>query len=1483
MWSVITAVLLTSLQVKGQQYVRGDTRGPIFRQKIPHQLIFSNNTGADIKCSAEGLPKPKIIWRTKEGIDVTEVNGLRYVRADGSLVFPPFSSTQYRQDVHGSLYYCAASNTVGSIRSTEVQVRGVVHQRYNPNVYDQFIIRGNTAVLRCHLPSFVREYVSVDSWLRDDGVTYTYSEEKESKFMVLLSGELLLHETDESYGTSSFHCKTRHHLTGEYSVSTTSGKIVVTEPHTSTLPRVTFNLSQLRVTQGETAQLPCVAQSYPAPTYKWMKEVRSTLNEIVEGRRIWISHGVLTIKKTKMEDSGKFVCIVKNSAGENRAETNLIVSAPLTAYIQPSMLVIDIGRQATFNCTLTGYPIHSVVWKKDEKLLSPSSRIKFPTKNILHIEAVSREDKGMYQCFVYSDQDSAQGTAELSIGDVAPYLFSTFSEKISKPTEHVTLKCSASGNPLPTLRWLLDGVPVSPSSRISVGDYVIPQGQVVSYINISDVRVEDGGEYQCEASNDVGSIGHKARLNVHGPPFVRPLRNHSVVSGEDLILRCPYGGYPIESITWERGGIVLPLNPRQNVDSKGTFILRNVQRAPDEGEYTCVVRNAVGHSASGTTYISVVVSPVIDAHYFPESVSAVEGSRAKLICSTTTGDPPIKYQWLHDGTIVTSKDDVSVETLEDSSIIIFRRVTSKHKGYYTCLASNSAASSNRTTQFIVNVSPKWIIEPKNTSDVLGNTVLIDCSATGFPIPTITWRKARGNIPSDFTYLYTSSRIRQYGNGSLQIREMEEDDAGYYLCQANNGIGGGLTVVIKLQVRIPPRFEINYRSHTVRTSSDAILKCTVKGEPPLTMEWQKNKETLKLEKGNRYALKQETDKQKTTSELTIKSTSRQDTGLYTCIAKNKFGTDDTNIQLVIQDVPDAPLNLTVTNITSRTVSLQWEVAFNGNSPITGNLVQFKTISENWESPTVQMVVTGSETSALLRSLTPVTSYTIRVITENVLGRSDPSDMINVTTEEEAPAGPPIGILVHSTGAQSLKVTWKPPKEESRHGKIKGYYVGYKIIDSSDSHQYKHVEMSEDAEQQSTYLTNLRPFTKYAVVVQAYNKIGPGPRSDEVVGMTLETAPPTSPILIVTSSTTNSVEVQWEKDSKDKSTITEYILHYKTDEGEWKKKSLSSALDRYTLEGLHCGTTYHLYMTATNSVGTGEPSTPVTVRTRGAPPTSSQRDAFLTINSTFVTLHLNTWQSGGCPIHHFTVQYRPKYQRKWMSLSDKIGPHHGNITTIRQLLPEREYNLMVTAYTDAGVAQEEYEFRTKPTPKLVYATAATSSVKRETELPIHKNITLLIPVVVSITVVIIVIITVAVCLRRYLHDAVNHSSNGYHSRKTYDENLMMAEVSQKMTSQQSMKERGMYCASPTHGQGPNVISEHSEVTTDNHQYAEPYTSVPPPRRVTIESDFRSSMSQRPSMDGTFATIKRNPSRPASRASVSVQEYRHINKKMNEICVM
>lgn len=105
-----------------------ERRGPVFTYEPPSKVKFSNTTGTIVPCSAEGIPPPTIRWaHALDGSYITDVPGLRHVRPDGSLVFPPFQAENHRPDIHGTVYRCIASNSVGSIGSRDVNVKGGKH------------------------------------------------------------------------------------------------------------------------------------------------------------------------------------------------------------------------------------------------------------------------------------------------------------------------------------------------------------------------------------------------------------------------------------------------------------------------------------------------------------------------------------------------------------------------------------------------------------------------------------------------------------------------------------------------------------------------------------------------------------------------------------------------------------------------------------------------------------------------------------------------------------------------------------------------------------------------------------------------------------------------------------------------------------------------------------------------------------------------------------------------------------------------------------------------------------------------------------------------------------------------------------------------------------------------------------------------------------------------------------------------------------
>lgn len=51
----------------------------------------------------------------------------------------------------------------------------VVNQYYEAQVYDLFVIKGNSAIFKCNLPSFVSDHLEVISWEDSKGNKYSLS------------------------------------------------------------------------------------------------------------------------------------------------------------------------------------------------------------------------------------------------------------------------------------------------------------------------------------------------------------------------------------------------------------------------------------------------------------------------------------------------------------------------------------------------------------------------------------------------------------------------------------------------------------------------------------------------------------------------------------------------------------------------------------------------------------------------------------------------------------------------------------------------------------------------------------------------------------------------------------------------------------------------------------------------------------------------------------------------------------------------------------------------------------------------------------------------------------------------------------------------------------------------------------------------------------------------------------------------------------
>ncbi|XP_046410303.1 dscam family member AbsCAM isoform X7 [Neodiprion pinetum] len=778
-------------------------RGPSFLIEPQSRIEFSNSSGAWLDCAASGSPLPNIDWVTADGLPASDVPGVRRVLRNGTLVLLPFPAAAYRQDVHSTAYRCVASNTVGRVLTRDVQVRAVVAQAYKVDVEVMGgASRGCTAVLRCVIPSFVKDLVRVVSWLQEPSFYIYPSLQGDGKFHLLPTGELLVHGLEFSDQFLRYRCRTMHRLTRQVVVSSVAN--VRMADHRGVVPPVILEHSGIvHVAQDESASLVCVAQACPSPEYRWFSQTGGEPMLVLPGPRTRILGPVLAIEAVTAEDSGVYRCSAANPGGEASAELRLTVTAPLHVEVTPPLLSVHLGGNAEFRCVVGTHSLggqHFVTWYKDGRQLPGTGRL----SEVLQLNGIGREDRGMYQCVVRrSEGDTAQATAELQLGDAPPVLLYSFIEQTLQPGPAVSLKCSAAGNPTPQVAWALDGFPLPTNGRSVIGQYVTVHGDVISHVNISHVMVEDGGEYSCTAENRAGKTTHAARLNVYGLPYIRMIPKVTAVAGESFRLKCPVAGYPIEEIKWERGGRELPDDLRQKVLLDGTLIVSTVQKQGDSGVYTCSARNKQGHSARRSGEVAVIVPPIIEPFTFQEGLS--EGMRTRTVCGVAAGDPPLTISWLKDGQNPFQlppklASAANVSQLDPySSLLSISSLSAEHSGDYTCVAANPAAEVRYTAKLQVKVPPRWIVEPTDISVERNKHVALHCQAQGVPTPTIVWKKATGSKSGEYEELRERMYTKLLTNGTLLLQHVKEDREGFYLCQASNGIGSGIGKVVQLKV------------------------------------------------------------------------------------------------------------------------------------------------------------------------------------------------------------------------------------------------------------------------------------------------------------------------------------------------------------------------------------------------------------------------------------------------------------------------------------------------------------------------------------------------------------------------------------------------------------------------------------------------------------------------------------------------------------
>ena len=188
----------------------------------------------------------------------------------------------------------------------------------------------------------------------------------------------------------------------------------------------------------------------------------------------------------------------------------------------------------------------------------------------------------------------------------------------------------------------------------------------------------------------------------------------------------------------------------------------------------------------------VAVRPFVSLH--PGPLYVIEGSNATLPTCHVTGHPTPVVTWSKS---IGQLPQGRVQS--NNSVINLLGVRKTDSDSYICTATNLFGNAVQKTLLVVVSLPRLTIKPP--AKVVagpGDTLTLNCSATGDPQPVISWKRQRAQLPV--------GRSHQQINGALVIRDIRNEDAGIYICVAKSAGVFGVETVTDVEVQKPLKGE-----------------------------------------------------------------------------------------------------------------------------------------------------------------------------------------------------------------------------------------------------------------------------------------------------------------------------------------------------------------------------------------------------------------------------------------------------------------------------------------------------------------------------------------------------------------------------------------------------------------------------------------------------------------------------------------------------
>ncbi|KAK9754133.1 Immunoglobulin I-set domain [Popillia japonica] len=286
------------------------------------------------------------------------------------------------------------------------------------------------------------------------------------------------------------------------------------------------------------------------------------------------------------------------------------------------------------------------------------------------------------------------------------------------------------------------------------------------------------------------------------------------------------------------------------------------------------------------------------------------GGTAELVCSVQyLGDYPLIWM-KQDGQNSIPISSASNLLVHDSRFSIrhdkesstftlqIKDIQETDVGTYTCQVSTSL--HNRVTahvQLIVRRPP--LISDNSTRSVIvseNQPVDLECYASGFPTPKISWRRENNAV------LPTGGSI--YRGNILKIKRVRKEDRGTYYCIADNSVGKGTRRNINIEVEFAPVVTIPRPRVGQALQYDMDMECHIEAYPLPGITWLK--EGIVLSTNQHYSIATfGAAEEYTDSTLRAITIEKRQYGKYICKAANKLGTAQAEVELFETIIPVCP--------------------------------------------------------------------------------------------------------------------------------------------------------------------------------------------------------------------------------------------------------------------------------------------------------------------------------------------------------------------------------------------------------------------------------------------------------------------------------------------------------------------------------------------------------------------------------------------------